>query len=59
MNISPMPDGAVVDAPAADDSDVWAGGGFLSTAEDLVRFGNGGGDDRQAWLAPGAKAGRQ
>lgn len=34
------PDGEVVDAPAVDNSDLWAAGGFLSTAEDLVRFGH-------------------
>jgi len=33
-------------APAVDNSVKWAGGGFLSTAEDLVRFGS-------AHLAPG------
>jgi CubicO group peptidase (beta-lactamase class C family) len=33
-------------APAVDNSYKWAGGGFLSTAEDLVRFGS-------AHLAPG------
>ena len=32
------PDGRPVNAPAVDNSDVWAGGGFLSTSEDLVRF---------------------
>ncbi len=35
------PDGRVLNGPAVDNSDVWAGGGFLSTAEDLVRFGHG------------------
>ena len=35
------PDGRVLNPPAVDNSDVWAGGGFLSTAEDLVRFGHG------------------
>lgn len=35
------PDGTAINAPAVDNSDVWAGGGFLSTAEDLVRFGDG------------------
>jgi len=33
------PDGAVVNAPYVDNSYKWAGGGFLSTPEDLVRFG--------------------
>jgi serine beta-lactamase-like protein LACTB len=32
--------GRVTNAPAVDNSDVWAAGGYLSTAEDLVRFGN-------------------
>lgn len=35
-----------VPAPAVDNSYKWAGGGFLSTAEDLVRFGS-------AFLQPG------
>jgi CubicO group peptidase (beta-lactamase class C family) len=35
------PDSITVNAPAVDNSDVWAGGGFLSTSEDLVRFGDG------------------
>ena len=35
------PDGRVLNGPAVDNSDVWAGGGFLSTAEDLIRFGHG------------------
>ncbi len=35
------PDGRALNPPAVDNSDVWAGGGFLSTAEDLVRFGHG------------------
>jgi len=39
-------DGALVNAPYVDNSYKWAGGGFLSTPEDLVRFG-------QAHLAPG------
>jgi len=38
--------GALVNAPYVDNSYKWAGGGFLSTPEDLVRFG-------QAHLAPG------
>jgi len=40
------PQGKFVAAPAVDSSFIWAGGGFLSTAEDLVRFGS-------AMLAPG------
>jgi CubicO group peptidase (beta-lactamase class C family) len=38
--------GGFVVAPTVDNSYKWAGGGFLSTAEDLVRFGS-------AHLAPG------
>jgi len=34
-------DGRPENGPAVDNSDVWAGGGFLSTAEDLTRFGDG------------------
>ena len=33
-------DGKLVNAPYVDNSYKWAGGGFLSTAEDLVRFGS-------------------
>jgi len=33
-------DEALVNAPYVDNSYKWAGGGFLSTAEDLVRFGD-------------------
>jgi CubicO group peptidase (beta-lactamase class C family) len=33
-------DGAVENAVYVDNSYMWAGGGFLSTAEDLVRFGS-------------------
>jgi serine beta-lactamase-like protein LACTB, mitochondrial len=33
-------DGATENAPHVDNSYKWAGGGFLSTAEDLVRFGS-------------------
>lgn len=33
-------DGTVENAPYVDNSYKWAGGGFLSTAEDLVRFGS-------------------
>ncbi|MGD2218087.1 MAG: serine hydrolase domain-containing protein [Gemmatimonadales bacterium] len=32
-------DGAVANAPYVDNSYKWAGGGFISTPEDLVRFG--------------------
>lgn len=32
------PDGTLVHAPPVDNSNKWAGGGFLSTAEDLARF---------------------
>lgn len=34
-------DGMPVNAPPADNSYKWAGGGFLSTSEDLVQFGFG------------------
>lgn len=40
------PSGKFVAAPTVDCSFMWAGGGFLSTAEDLVRFGS-------AMLEPG------
>lgn len=40
------PAGKFVAAPKVDSSFIWAGGGFLSTAEDLVRFGS-------AMLRPG------
>jgi CubicO group peptidase (beta-lactamase class C family) len=33
-------DGQLVNAPYVDNSVKWAGGGFMSTAEDLVRFGS-------------------
>ncbi len=33
--------GEIVNAPFVDNSYKWAGGGFLSTAEDLIRFGFG------------------
>ena len=33
-------DGTLVNAPYVDNSYKWAGGGFLSTAEDLARFGD-------------------
>ena len=39
-------DGAVVNAPYVDNSYKWAGGGFLSTTEDVLRFGNAHFDDR-------------
>ncbi len=32
--------GGIVNAPFVDNSYKWAGGGFLSTTEDLVKFGN-------------------
>ena len=35
------PNGKTVNATAIDNSDVWAGGGFLSTSEDLARFADG------------------
>jgi len=38
--------GEFVPSPAVDNSYKWAGGGFLSTAEDLVKFGS-------AYLSPG------
>ena len=34
-------EGGVVNAPYVDNSYKWAGGGFLSTPEDLLRFANG------------------
>ncbi|MDX1545342.1 MAG: serine hydrolase domain-containing protein [Rhodothermales bacterium] len=47
-------DGALVNAPFVNNSYKWAGGGFLSTVEDLLRFGNAHlGDD---FLPPEAKA---
>ncbi|MDP3910070.1 MAG: serine hydrolase domain-containing protein [Gemmatimonadales bacterium] len=42
--------GEFVPSPIVDNSNKWAGGGFLSTAEDLVRFGS-------AFLEPGHLAG--
>lgn len=33
-------DGNIINAPFVDNSYKWAGGGFLSTTEDLVRFGH-------------------
>jgi CubicO group peptidase (beta-lactamase class C family) len=39
-------DGRLVNAPFVDNSNKWAGGGYLSTASDLVRYGS-------AWLDPG------
>src|SRR5260221_4939249 len=41
-----VPTGEFVPAQTVDNSYKWAGGGFISTAEDLVRFGS-------AHLAPG------
>jgi CubicO group peptidase (beta-lactamase class C family) len=35
-----MEDGSIINAPYVDNSYKWAGGGFLSTTEDLVKFGN-------------------
>ncbi len=35
-----LKDGRIQNAPEVDNSYKWAGGGFLSTTEDLVRFGN-------------------
>ena len=35
-----MADGKMINAPYVDNSYKWAGGGFLSTSEDLVKFGN-------------------
>ncbi|HEX5581836.1 MAG TPA: serine hydrolase domain-containing protein [Gemmatimonadaceae bacterium] len=34
-----LPDGRVNNAPYVDQSNKWAGGGFVSNSEDLVRFG--------------------
>ncbi|MGE0353339.1 MAG: serine hydrolase domain-containing protein [Gemmatimonadales bacterium] len=42
-------DGPVLNAPWVDNSYKWAGGGYLSTTEDLVRYG-------AAWLEPGLLA---
>ncbi|MCI0393127.1 MAG: beta-lactamase family protein [Acidobacteria bacterium] len=40
-NVSPYSmDGAMVESPRIDFSCKWAAGGFLSTAEDMVRFGS-------------------
>jgi len=33
------PEGRVINAPYVDNSNKWSGGGFLSTASDLVRYG--------------------
>ena len=30
----------IINAPAVDNSYKWAGGGFISTSEDLIKFGN-------------------
>jgi CubicO group peptidase (beta-lactamase class C family) len=38
---SGSPDGRFADAPAADLTDRWPSGGFVSTAEDLARFADG------------------
>ena len=35
-----MDNGKVINAPYVDNSYKWAGGGFISTSEDLVKFGN-------------------
>jgi len=35
-----MDKGAIINAPFVDNSYKWAGGGYLSTSEDIVRFGN-------------------
>ena len=35
-----MDNGKVINAPFVDNSYKWAGGGFISTSEDLVKFGN-------------------
>jgi CubicO group peptidase (beta-lactamase class C family) len=35
-----LQDGQLVNTPWVDNSNKWAGGGFLSTSEDLVRFGS-------------------
>ncbi len=32
--------GQVINAPAVDNSYKWAGGGFIATSEDLIKFGN-------------------
>ena len=34
-----MDHGKVINAPYVDNSYKWAGGGFISTSEDLVKFG--------------------
>lgn len=35
-----MSNGKVINAPYVDNSYKWAGGGFISTSEDLIKFGN-------------------
>jgi len=35
-----MANGKIINAPYVDNSYKWAGGGFISTSEDLVKFGN-------------------